>query len=427
MVDRSSGKFLIPLILLVALVLALVAWAVWRAPLRAALQVQAAPLVRTLQFSARVATPSRVELGSTVTARVRRVLVDEGAVVQAGQVVLELEDDELRAALLQAQAGEQQAVARLAGQRSSGRSTVQAALAQADAVLLAAQAELQRTQDLVARGFLSPARLDEARRAADVAAAQRNSAQAQLAANAEQGSDTVQAQAQLATARAATQVAAARLSQAVLRAPAAGQVLLRAVEPGQIVQPGKLLLTLALTAPPELLAQVDERELEQLRAGQVASVVADAYPGRRFAARVLRIAPLVDAQRGAVEVTLAPQPPVPEFLREDMTLSVEVETARRDRALVLPLSALRSGDTVLVLQDGRAVARPLRLGLRTLQAVEVLDGLAAGDVVLVDAAATDGSRARPDFATAAAAAATTPAGARSRDDAGGAMGSAMGR
>ena len=425
MVDRSSGKFLIPVVLLVALALGLVAWAAWRAPLRAALQVQSAPLVRTLQFSARVATPSRVELGSTVTARVRRVLVDEGAAVQAGQVVLELEDDELRAALLQAQAGEQQAAARLAGQRSSGRSTVQAALAQADAVLVAAQAELQRTQDLVARGFLSAARLDEARRAADVAAAQRNSAQAQLAANAEQGSDTAQAQAQLATARAATQVAAARLAQAVLRAPAAGQVLLRAVEPGQIVQPGKLLLTLALTAPPELLAQVDERELEQLRAGQVASVVADAYPGRRFAARVLRIAPLVDAQRGAVEVTLAPQPPVPDFLREDMTLSVEVETARRDRALVLPLAALRPGDTVLVLQDGRAVARPLRLGLRTLQAVEVLDGLAAGDVVLLDAAATDGSRARPDFA--AAAAATTPAGARSRDDAGGAMGSAMGR
>ena len=425
MVDRSSGKFLIPVVLLVALALGLVAWAAWRAPLRAALQVQSAPLVRTLQFSARVATPSRVELGSTVTARVRRVLVDEGAAVQAGQVVLELEDDELRAALLQAQAGEQQAAARLAGQRSSGRSTVQAALAQADAVLVAAQAELQRTQDLVARGFLSPARLDETRRAADVAAAQRNSAQAQLAANAEQGSDTAQAQAQLATARAATQVAAARLAQAVLRAPAAGQVLLRAVEPGQIVQPGKLLLTLALTAPPELLAQVDERELEQLRAGQVASVVADAYPGRRFAARVLRIAPLVDAQRGAVEVTLAPQPPVPDFLREDMTLSVEVETARRDRALVLPLAALRPGDTVLVLQDGRAVARPLRLGLRTLQAVEVLDGLAAGDVVLVDAAATDGSRARPDFA--AAAAATTPAGARSRDDAGGAMGNAMGR
>ena len=425
MVDRSSGKFLIPVVLLVALALGLVAWAAWRAPLRAALQVQSAPLVRTLQFSARVATPSRVELGSTVTARVRRVLVDEGAAVQAGQVVLELEDDELRAALLQAQAGEQQAAARLAGQRSSGRSTVQAALAQADAVLVAAQAELQRTQDLVARGFLSTARLDEARRAADVAAAQRNSAQAQLAANAEQGSDTAQAQAQLATARAATQVAAARLAQAVLRAPAAGQVLLRAVEPGQIVQPGKLLLTLALTAPPELLAQVDERELEQLRAGQVASVVADAYPGRRFAARVLRIAPLVDAQRGAVEVTLAPQPPVPDFLREDMTLSVEVETARRDRALVLPLAALRPGDTVLVLQDGRAVARPLRLGLRTLQAVEVLDGLAAGDVVLLDAAATDGSRARPDFA--AAAAATTPAGARSRDDAGGAMGSAMGR
>jgi HlyD family secretion protein len=72
---------------------------------------------------------------------------------------------------------------------------------------------------------------------------------------------------------------------------------------------------------------------------------------------VLSIAPAVDAQRGAIEVKFALEHLAPAFLREDMTLSVEVETARRERALVLPQAALRgppAGDaaSVLVLQDG---------------------------------------------------------------------------
>ena len=68
---------------------------------------------------------------------------------------------------------------------------------------------------------------------------------------------------------------------------------------------------------------------EQLAVGQSATAAADAYVGRRFAARVVSIAPLVDAQRGAIEVKLAPADPPGLTLRQDTTLSVEVETARR--------------------------------------------------------------------------------------------------
>ena len=153
-----------------ALVLAAVlAWWFTRAPVVAATVVQPAPLVRTLLFSARVAAASRVELGSTLTGRVREVLVAEGATVRQGDVLVRLESEELRAALDQARASERQAAARLAGLRSSGRKAAQAGVAQADSVLQAAQAELQRTQELVARGFISEARLDETRRAVAVA------------------------------------------------------------------------------------------------------------------------------------------------------------------------------------------------------------------------------------------------------------------
>ena len=104
---------------------------------------------------------------------------------------------------------------------------------------------------------------DEARRAAAVAQAQASSAGAQVQANADAGTDVVQAKAQRDVARAGTQAAQARLAQATLRAPADARVLLRAVEPGQIVQPGKALLSLALAGPTQLVAQVDERFLEQ--------------------------------------------------------------------------------------------------------------------------------------------------------------------
>ena len=421
-----------------------------RAPTVPGVRVFKGPLVRTLQFSGRVVTQSRVDVGITLTGRVLLVAAVEGAQVRKGDVLVRLESDELRAALDQARANEQQAAARLAGLRSTGRSSAQAGLAQADSVLIAAKAELQRTQELVAKGFLSEAKLDEARRGADVAQAQQVSARAQSAANADRGTDVAQAQAQLALANAATAAARARLMQAVVVAPADARVLTRGVEPGQIVQPGRALLSLAVTGPVQLVAQVDERYLEQLQVGQTASVLADAFPQARFAARVRLISPLVDAQRGAVEVKFALPDAPPAFLREDMTLSLEVETARRDSALVVPVAALRGdlpgtaalrgdlpgtaalrGDLVYVARDGHVEARNVRLGLRTLEAVEVLEGLAQGDIVLTGPAPKLGSRVRADLMAPAATAQTRSpgrnAGKSTQEDPGSAMSNAMGR
>jgi HlyD family secretion protein len=193
------------------------------------------------------------------------------------------------------------------------------------------------------------------------------------------------------------------------------------------------LLSLALSGSPQLVAQVDERFLEQLRVGQSASVVADAFPEQRFTAQVQTIAPLVDAQRGAIEVKFALAPPPPSFLREDMTLSVQVETARRERALAVPVQALRSEASaahavVHIERAGRVEARSVRLGLRTLDAAEVLEGLAEGDVVLLGQAPAPGKRVRAEVAQADALAASrsTQRGGKP-EDAGSALTNAMGR
>ncbi|MNV62540.1 Macrolide export protein MacA [compost metagenome] len=191
-------------------------------------------------------------------------------------------------------------------------------------------------------------------------------------------------------------------------------MLLRSVEPGQIVQPGTALLRLALAGPTQIVAQVDERFLDQLRVGQRAAVVADAFSSQPLAAKIISIAPAVDAQRGAVEVKLALDAPAPEFLREDMTLSVEAVTGERAQALVLPLAALQASARatnakadmsaadpaasagkaqVMVVEGGKARARSVTLGLRSLSAVEVLAGLEAGERVLT-APVADGQRVR---------------------------------
>lgn len=374
------------IVIAVVLVLALAAIAALalRGPRTEAFLMQPGPLVRTLQFSARVATLSRVDVGSTLTGRVALVRVREGAQVKRGEVLIRLETDELRATLGQAEAAERQA----------------------EATLQAARATLARAEQLVKQNFYSAAQLDEARRAVDVALAQQGAA------------------------RAAVTAARARLEQARIEAPADARVLSRQVEPGQIVQPGKALMSLALAGPTQLVAQVDERFLDQLQVGQRAMVVADAFADRRFAARVLSIAPVVDPQRGAIEVKFTLEQDPPAFLREDMTLSVEVETGRRERTLVLPLAALRKQTaddraTVLVAHDGRAEERSVRLGLRTLDAAEVLEGLRAGDAVLLGRTLKAGARVQPQAVAWQPGTATLP-GARA-EDAGSAMTNAMGR
>ncbi|MGN1055088.1 MAG: efflux RND transporter periplasmic adaptor subunit, partial [Comamonas sp.] len=360
----------------------------WRGPQVPTVAVNVQPLVRTLQFSARVETRSRVGVGSTIVGRVANVAVLEGDAVKVGDVLVQLESSELEASVQQSQASLAQAQAQLSNVRTNSRIGNQAQVAQAQATMQQAQSDWNRHQQLVQQGFLSQAALDEKRKALDVAKAQLQAAQAQAAASADGGAELKAAEAQVQQAQAALAAAQAKLQQTRIVAPSDAKVLLREVEPGQIVQTGTALLQLALQGPSMIVAQVDERFLEQLREGQSAQVVADAFADQRLSAKVVSIAPGVDAQRGSVEVKLALDAEPPAFLREDMTLSVSVETGRTEQALVLPLEAVqgaRDGSAqaqVLVHQSGKAVAQPVQLGLRTLQWVEVRQGLQAGDTVL---------------------------------------------
>ena len=131
--------------------------------------------------------------------------------------------------------------------------------------------------------------------------------------------------------------------------------------------------------------QIDERNLGKLALGQTALASADAYPDQKFAAVVSYINPGIDITRASVEVKLTVADP-PDYLRQDMTVSVDVEVAAKDRALVLPIRSVHdvlSGQPwVLGINSGRAVKRQVRLGLRGNSHIEILEGLAEGEVAI---------------------------------------------
>lgn len=359
--------------------------------------VAATDIQTSVVASGRVLPPARVDVGATITDRVEAVLVREGARVGAGDVLVELEQRELKAAMVQAQAAVKRAQARVASVKTLALPTAQAAQQQAAANLEVAGREAKRARDLAARGFISQSRVDDAERQLDVARSQLASAKAQSAAQGSAGAEAQQAQSQLTEAEAALNAAQARLAQTRIRAPAAGVVLERAIEPGDIAQPARRMMTLALDGAARLIVQVDEKNLPLISKGAVAMAAADAFPGERFEAVVNYISPGVDAARGSVELRLdVAQPPA--LLKSDMTISMDLKGPLLKQVLMLPADAVRQLQTdapwVLVVRDGTATKTPVRIGLQTQGRVAVAEGLKAGDQVVLNRDVEAGSRVR---------------------------------
>jgi len=166
-------------------------------------------------------------------------------------------------------------------------------------------------------------------------------------------------------------------------------------------------MTLSPQGRTQLVVAIDEKNLALLALGQQALVSADAYPTQRFAAKLAYINPGVNATTGAVEIKLDAAAP-PAVLMQDMTVSVDIEVARRLQALIVPLAAVHDVETtpwVLRLEGRSAVRRPVQLGLRSGGLAEVLGGLSEGDAVLLGPAAIKpGARVRATPRAAAIAA-----------------------
>lgn len=386
--------------LLAVLIAGLATWAMPRifGPVVSVEPVIAGTFVQSIVASGRVEAPFRVNVASQVTGVVKEIPVSEGQTVKAGDTLVVLDDREARAAVLQAEAAVAQAEARLRQIDEFVRPSAQQSLAQAEATQSNAQRIYNRVADLAGKGVSTQAALDEAKKALDIANAQLRAAQFQVATNSVGGSDYSLAQSQLNQARASLLTAQSRLGYTLIKAPRDGILISRDVERGNVVQPGNVLMKLSPFVATQLVVQIDERNLSYIQVGQKALASADAYPKDTFQAEVFYINPGVNLQRASVEVKLRVDEP-PGYLRQDMTVSVDIETARRPNSLIVPAEVVRdvqSGSPwVMKVEDGRVRRQPVKLGLVSGGKAEILDGLKASDrIVPLSAPVQSGDKVR---------------------------------
>ncbi len=260
-----------------------------------------------------------IRIAPRTPGRIVELLVDEGDTVRRGQLLARLDDADLRASV-----------------------------AELEARARYAQGQFERTRELRTQALVAADALDRART-------------------------------DLEAAEAALRRARELLAQMRLTAPAPGTIIRRDAEIGEYAAVNTPLFYLAGPEPLRISADVDEEDLPRVRIGQRVLIRSDAFPDRSFEGRVSEITPRGDTVARSYRVRIAFVGDVP--LPIGMSTEINIVVEQRDDALLLPVSAL-VGDAVWVYSQGRVSRRPLRIGVRAPERVEVLEGLANGERVV---------------------------------------------
>ncbi|MBT3070974.1 efflux RND transporter periplasmic adaptor subunit [Rhodomicrobium sp. Az07] len=350
-------------------------------------------LTVTVTATGTVYPTNQVEVSSELSGIIRKVLVDHNDTVKAGQVVAELDTVTLNAMVERSKAALAAAKARVV---------------QAEATALERSKHFDRQKALNASRFTSDTNLDFARADLGRAAATVDSAKA----------DVRVAEAELKQNETA-------LSKTKLYSPVDGVVLKRSVEPGQTVaasfQPPILFVIAENLKRVELRVDVDEADVGKVRVGQKATFTVEAYPGRRFPARIEQVRFASDTTNHVVTYKAILRADNPDFvLRPGMTATADIVVEEAQDALLIPNAALRFApppppakkrgggfslfkmprmqsttpvaDTttnerrVYVLEDGKPVALRIRVGPSDKAVTQVKAGLEAGTPVITDLA-----------------------------------------
>jgi len=270
-----------------------------------------------------------------VKGEIRRVLADEGQRVREGQVLARLDGDQLR---------------------------LEVALA--EATMRKLERDYARNTELQAKGLISAVSIDNLKY-------------------------------ELEAAKASWELARLQLSYTDIRSPIAGTVTQRldVVKVGNTVTPVGGVIESADSAlfvvedldSLMLRVNIPERELAKLSVGQTAELSFDAVPGRAFTGKIALISPFVDAGTATFGVRIRVTD-TDGMLRPGMFARVAIVYERKLDALQIPRTALLDGDgppKVFVVKDGKAVERPVQLGLSNGAYVEVVTGLKDGEQVVV--------------------------------------------
>jgi HlyD family secretion protein len=342
------------LLCVLVLVAAVTVFAWSRKPTAAVVATAAREVVDLVVVSGRLRAVREAAVGVEISGTVEEALVREGDRVTAGQPLA-------RIGLIDYGAQREQALAH--------RDTNAAEAAAATLVATQARNDLRRTEELANGGVTSESELETARNLA-----------------ARLGASETSAHARLSEDESALRLLERQLEKRTVRAPFAGVVTRRSVEPGQSVGPGAALYLVAEMTQTEIYAETDENNVDRLHSGQVATVIAPAFRNQPFQARLTQIGPRIDWDRGVIGLRLAPENP-PDFLLPNMTVDVNIEVGRYPQALTLPASAVirvREGNFVMMVMGDRFERRAVTVvGENPLYVA--IEGLAPGTQVAKEA------------------------------------------
>jgi HlyD family secretion protein len=249
----------------------------------------------------------QVDLAFNSAGRVTQVLAREGERVEKGQLLATLDTQRLRQVEAQVAAqgaAQSEVVARLeAGSRPEEIAKARADVEAARVDAANAEHTFARLRDLAAKHFVPLQQADDARAAAEAAAARLKSAREalRLVVLGPRKEDIAAAKATLAANEASLAVARRDLAEAELHAPSAGVIESRVLEPGDMASPQKPVYTLALTDPLWVRVYVPESDLGRIRPGSVAQIGTDSHPGRRYPGWVGYISPSAEFTPKSVE------------------------------------------------------------------------------------------------------------------------------
>jgi RND family efflux transporter MFP subunit len=337
------------------------------------------PLVRAITVTGTLAAEDQVALAFQVPGRVAEVDVDLGSVVEAGQVVARLIPTDYELRLRQAEAALIQARVRLGlppeGEGDLVDPETTGLVRQRRAVAQEARLNRDRMKTFVERGLSPRASLDAAEAALEVAEGQQQDALEEIR----------NREGLLAQRRSEVEIARQQLRDTVLRSPIDGAVRERQVTMGDYRAPGTPVLTIVRTDPLRLQLAVPERETSDLKAGLTVKVRVEG-DATEHEGRLERIGAAIDETNRTLPVE-AVVPNMRDLLRPGQFATGEIIVTDSDMALVIPSDAVvtfAGVQKVLTVKDGRAHEQRIRVGRRQGERVEVVEGLAGGEVVIRD-------------------------------------------
>jgi RND family efflux transporter MFP subunit len=329
--------------------------------------------------SGTLAAQEEVVLGMKAAGKLRTIEVDLGSRVSQGQALARLAPTDFSMRVEQADAAMAQARARLGlapGQEAARVNPEDTAVVrQAEAVLFETRARRERAQALWEQKLLSRADYDAAEAAFRVAESQLQEAREEVR----------NRQGVLAQRRSEADLARQQLSDTVLVAPFAGAVRERHATAGQIVAAGQPVVTLVRMHPLRLRLAVPERAAARIRPGQEVRVRVGGDPNV-YLGRVARLSPAIEESNRTLMIE-AEVPNEGSALRPGTFASAEIVISSDRPIVVVPSSAvvtLAGIEKVIAVQDGKAVEKRVRAGRRFEDRTEIVDGISAGEIVVVE-------------------------------------------